>query len=265
LRVRTYGIPGQPVVVVHGGPGAAGYLEPLARPLGRRFQVFEPFQRRSGEVPLAVSQHVADLQAVVEDRCSGKKPVVVGHSWGAMLALCHAAAHPLSVAGVVLVGCGTFDPGARAEMEEILAARVPGEIKERMARVLESDGEDDERFLEMGRLLLPYYSCDPDLSLLTFVHGDARGHRETWQDMLRLQEEGVVPAAFSGIEAPVLMLHGAMDPHPGAMIKRSLGRFLSRLEYREWERCGHYPWLEREVKDEFLAALEEWVDRCHRS
>jgi hypothetical protein len=36
--------------------------------------------------------------------------------------------------------------------------------------------------------------------------------------MIRLQDHGVYPAAFSAIRSPVLMLHGAVDPHPGRMI-----------------------------------------------
>jgi pimeloyl-ACP methyl ester carboxylesterase len=83
--------------------------------------------------------------------------------------------------------------------------------------------------------------------------------------MLRLQAAGVYPAAFSAIDLPVLMLHGAEDPHPGALIRASLEPFLPQLEYHEWNRCGHYPWLERAVRDEFFATLTDWLDRRSRS
>jgi pimeloyl-ACP methyl ester carboxylesterase len=79
--------------------------------------------------------------------------------------------------------------------------------------------------------------------------------------MLRLQEEGVYPAAFAAIETPVLMLHGAADPHPGEMIRASLEPFLPQLEYHEWAPCGHYPWLERAVRDEFFAVMGDWLGR----
>jgi hypothetical protein len=35
---------------------------------------------------------------------------------------------------------------------------------------------------------------------------------------MRLQEIGVYPQAFETIRAPVVMLHGAAEPHPGEMI-----------------------------------------------
>jgi pimeloyl-ACP methyl ester carboxylesterase len=77
--------------------------------------------------------------------------------------------------------------------------------------------------------------------------------------MLRLQEAGVYPAAFAAIRSPVLMLHGAYDPHPGGMIRASLAPYIPQLEYREWERCGHSPWMERSVREEFFAVLWEWI------
>ena len=45
------------------------------------------------------------------------------------------------------------------------------------------------------------------------------------------------------------------------MIRASLAPYLPRLEYHEWERCGHYPWLERAVREEFFWILREWLRR----
>jgi hypothetical protein len=57
------------------------------------------------------------------------------------------------------------------------------------------------------------------------------------------------------------MLHGDVDPHPGAMIYESLKPHLRRLEYRELERCGHYPWLELHARAEFFALLRDRLAR----
>jgi pimeloyl-ACP methyl ester carboxylesterase len=87
--------------------------------------------------------------------------------------------------------------------------------------------------------------------------------------MLRLQEQGVYPAAFAAIDVPVLMLHGDHDPHPGRMIHSGLEPIIQRIEYRELERCGHYPWLEKEAREAFFHALNQWLagkmaGRSHR-
>ena len=82
--------------------------------------------------------------------------------------------------------------------------------------------------------------------------------------MLRLQEDGIYPAAFEAIAAPALMLHGDADPHPGKMIRDSLASTIAHLEYRELARCGHYPWLETAAREPFYALLREWIEAAGR-
>jgi len=255
IQVREYGGGSQVVVLLHGGPGAGGYLAPLARELAGRFRVLEPLQRSSGAEPLTVALHVADLYELVQGACGQTPPALVGHSWGAMLGLAFAAAHPDSVRSLVLIACGTFDAAARAELQATVEKRLDDDLRRRLERLPEECPDPDDRLRLFGDLLLPLYSCDPLARELDVAVCDARGHTETWQDLLRLQVAGVYPAAFASIGAPVLMLHGALDPHPGRLVRASLQPHLPQLEYLEWARCGHYPWLERGVREEFLDVL----------
>ncbi|MCL7453931.1 MAG: alpha/beta hydrolase [Anaerolineae bacterium] len=261
LHIRGYGSTGPDVIVLHGGPGAAGYMAPVARGLAAPFRVLEPFQRGSGGEPLTVARHVADLHEVVTS-CAGEvPPALVGHSWGAMLALCYAAAHPGSVTSLALIGCGTFDPASRQRMRAIRQARMTDPVRARVERLAEQYPDPDERLCAQARLVLPLDSYELEYTDAEPATCDARAHEETWQDMMRLQEAGVYPAAFTAIDAPVLMLHGAVDPHPGHMIEASLRAYLPQLEYREWECCGHYPWLEKAVRAEFFTVLRDWLAR----
>ncbi|HSQ37662.1 MAG TPA: alpha/beta fold hydrolase, partial [Acidimicrobiia bacterium] len=90
----------------------------LARDLADGFTVLEPLQRRSGAVPSTVSRHVEDLAAVLPEGAA-----VVGWSWGAMLGLSFAAAHPGRVRSLALVGCGTYDEASRDDYERAVAVR----------------------------------------------------------------------------------------------------------------------------------------------
>jgi pimeloyl-ACP methyl ester carboxylesterase len=236
-------------------------MAPVARELSKSFRVLEPFQRRSGGKPLTVSQHVADLCDLVDSRCEGSRPALVGSSWGAMLALAFASAHPNSIGPMVLIGCGTFDLTARQCMEATLEERMDDDLRQRVHRLPAELPDPDERLRVLGNLLVPLYSFEPVSTDLEVERCDARGNYEAWDDMVKLQNEGVYPQAFSSIRAPVLMLHGARDPHPGPMIRRSLAPYIPQLEYRQWERCGHYPWLEKAVRGEFFAILQEWLAR----
>lgn len=265
LRVCSYGQVGLPtVLLLHGGPGAPGYLAPVARYLGDSFRVLEPLQRPSGGEPLTVARHVADLHGVVTGRSAGPRPIAVGHSWGAMLGLAYAAAHPESVAALVLVSCGTWDPSSRECLERTRAGRMNEDWRRRLERLSSELSDPDEYLRLAGDLFVELDSWDLIDGHRGFEAWDARANLETWHDMVRMQEAGVYPAAFGGIRVPVLMLHGSEDPHPGARIRQSLLPNLPQLEYREWTRCGHYPWLERAVREEFLETLKEWLQTQFR-
>ena len=234
-------------------------MAPVARGLADSFRIFEPHQRGSGGRPLTVARHIADLHELVASRCGDAPPAVVGHSWGAMLALAYAAAHPESVSSIVLIACGTFDRGARDVMRSVIESRMNEELRHGIDLLPVQFPHPDTRLRALGELVLPLYGYDLATTDQEVQACDSRAYEETWADMLRLQEEGIYPESFACIDAPVLMLHGARDPHPGAMIRRSLEPFLPQLEYHEWERCGHHPWMERAVREEFFVVLREWL------
>lgn len=261
VAVRRYGTGGPVAALLHGGPGAPGEMAGLARDLAGRFRVLEPLQRRSGGVPLTVARHVADLAVALPARAA-----LVGWSWGAMLALSFTSAHPHRVRSLALVGCGTYDRATRDSYEQALASRL-GEEGRRRAEALRrelaaaaSDTAGDRLLGELGRLLAGAQACDPLPDEEGEAVGvDARGHGETWADAIRLQAEGIEPAAFAAITCPVLMLHGDEDPHPGPATRDLLRRFMPQLQYRGLPRCGHQPWAERRARGPFLAALGEWL------
>ena len=35
----------------------------------------------------------------------------------------------------------------------------------------------------------------------------------------------------------------------------------TQLEFHQWERCGHTPWTERYVREEFFSILRAWLTR----
>lgn len=80
LTVRRHGSAGPTVIVLHGGPAAAGSAEPLARGLAGAFRILEPWQRAGGEEPLTVQLHVSDLHELIHAQCIDRRPAIVGES-----------------------------------------------------------------------------------------------------------------------------------------------------------------------------------------
>jgi pimeloyl-ACP methyl ester carboxylesterase len=236
-------------------------MAPVARELSSSFRVIEPLQRRSGDVPVTVGQHVEDLREVIAGQHkSAILPALVGSSWGAQLALAFAAAYPELAGPIVLVGSGTYDPVARREFHRILDERLRPSAGAPGRSTSPAGDPDVALAAEADALTLPY-SYDVLTTDLEMEWVDARGNRETTGDWHRLEAEGRYPASFRSIISPVFMIHGDTDPHPGRMIRDSLLPFLPQLEYVELERCGHYPWIERHAREPFLAVLVAWLAR----
>lgn len=265
IQTRRYGESGPWVVLVHGGPGAPGYMAPVGQALADAYRIVEPFQRAGDrERSLTVQRHIEDMREVIDVYCGNERPALVGHSWGAMLSLAFAAKYPGLSSRLVLAGCGTFDTDARELMKNLRQERTQGERFARLRAQHERETDPDKRLALLGRLMRDADSYDlipEEAARGEIAWYDALGFEQSWADMMRLQKEGVYPAAFAAVREPVTMLHGDYDAHPGRTIFEGLRKVVADIEYVEFEKCGHYPWLEREAKDLFYAALREVLGR----
>lgn len=247
------------MLVLHGGPAAPGYMKPMAAELAGQFRVIEPFQRGSSDEPLTVAQHVRDLQETIVTYCGDERPLLVGHSWGAMLALAWAAEHADTPQAIVLVGSGSFDETTRQRMQAIRESRMDATFRRHLEKLPQKHPKPNVRLAVLGGLYQRLDSVDL-IRVRNHLHPcDAAAHEQTWNDMVRLQHAGVYPQAFAAIECPVIMLHGDEDPHPAAMIRESLSPYLPQLEHHSWPNCGHYPWLERAAYADFYKTLTDWL------
>lgn len=112
LRVREIaGPPGATTVVLHHGLASSQRIWDLLLPALAAHHRVVTFDARGHGLSAKPSsgygfdRTVTDLRAVIRATRAGR-PVVAGHSWGAMVALETAARHPRGVAGAVLVDGG---------------------------------------------------------------------------------------------------------------------------------------------------------------
>ncbi|KWK58478.1 hypothetical protein WM15_01895 [Burkholderia ubonensis] len=119
---------GVPLVLLHGGPGCPhDYLEPFealadARPVLFYDQLGCGASDRPDDPALwQLERFVLELEAVIDTL--GPGPVhLLGHSWGTMLALDYALAHPERVASLVLASPCLSMTRVRADMARLKAA-----------------------------------------------------------------------------------------------------------------------------------------------
>ena len=123
FHYRDWGGEGQPVALVHGLASNCRIWDLVAPILSRRFRVVALDQRGHGEsfkpdTGYDFATVTADLRGFL-GILGIENPIIVGHSWGADVALEYAINYPASVRGICFVDGGTIDisgqPGATLE------------------------------------------------------------------------------------------------------------------------------------------------------
>ena len=161
MFVRHYGDSGPLVLVLHGGPAAVGDVARIAKGISGTFHAVEPWQRGSEGSPLTVARHVSDLHELATELDEDSPLAIVGHSWGAMLALCYAAEHPGEAGPIVLVGCGTFDRSSRSIMQATIKERMDDDVRDNLRRLSTQVSDPAEQFMQTFKLTRHIFDYDP--------------------------------------------------------------------------------------------------------
>ena len=156
---------GYPVIVLHGGPGLDhGYFRPWLDPLSDRLRLIFVDQRGHGrsdpaEDPdgLSVEQFARDVSSIARalrlDRYA-----VMGHSFGAFVALQHAVDFPGEASHHILVG-GVPSLRWLEAVEGNLATFEPAELRESVAAswARESEVRTVEELRQLTRDQMPFH------------------------------------------------------------------------------------------------------------
>jgi len=257
---RKHGSAPYGIAVLHGGPGAYGSVAPVARELSGIGGTLEPFQTAE-----SIDGQVAELAGILQQHA--RLPVaLVGHSWGAWLAVLFAARYPEMVRKLVLVGSGPFEAGYAGQIMPTRLSRISPDRRERfdeLMRLLHSpDTAGREAVVEeLGSMLGPTDTFDPlppcpeDKEMeLPFRPG---GFTELMEEAQRMRRDGELLRLAGQVRCPVTAIHGDYDPHPADGVRKPLERLLPGFRFILLENCGHEPWRERRARERFYEALRQ--------
>jgi pimeloyl-ACP methyl ester carboxylesterase len=254
--LRTYG--GKPfsVAVVHGGPGAAGEMAPVARALAGEWGVLEPLQTAT-----SVTGQIEELRTVLEDHAD--LPVtLIGYSWGAWLSTLCAAYHPALVKQLILVSSGPFEEKYAADIQMTRLGRLDDDERREIHAMTEAMKDPavrdkDALLARFGTLFAKADACDPT----TLGGGELKVcwdiHTRVWKEAAQLRSSGKLLALAKRIECPVQAVHGDCDPHPAEGVRKPLTAALEDFQFTLLQHCGHKPWIERRAADAFYALLKQ--------
>lgn len=255
---RRYGSAPFRLAVLHGGPGAAGEMAPVARELSRFCGVLEPLQGAG-----SVAGQVGELSAVLAEHAAF--PVtLVGHSWGAWLAVLFAAEHSSLVGKLVLVGSGPFEARYAAGILDTRLQRLP-EGRRLQARALiealdQAGGDAPDLCDRLGRIL----STTDQFDALPNLAEDAVDFRpdifrSVWPEAGALRESGELLRAARALRCPVTAIHGDYDAHPAEGVREPLSRAVADFRFVLLTGCGHAPWRERAAREAFFRVLRREI------
>jgi proline iminopeptidase len=249
LFVRRIGA-GPAAVVLHGGPGAHhDYLLPAFDALAEGRELVYYDQRGGGrsavarDVPVGWTEHVADLEAL-RGTWAMDRLTLVGYSWGGLLAVLYALAHPSRVAKLALVSPAPTWRTAREQFERVFTHRNLDPSFQEARRKLRESGlrERDpaafnQRIFELS--VAPYFYDPARARDLTPFRVTGRTQQEVWESLGNFDLRPQLPALLG---MPSLVLHGENDPIPIEAARAAAD--LIGAEFHAVPRCGHVPYVE---------------------
>jgi len=277
LYVRTIG-QGPPVIVLHGGPDFdQAYLLPALDLLADELQLIYYDQRGRGRSAENVQPEEVTLASDVEDLDRVRQhfhldaPVVLGHSWGTVLALEYALRHPSRVSQLILMNPASPSASDVAIVRKAYLEAL-GADADRQRQIMESAAYregDPEAVAARYRIHFTHalqrtedYEALMAAMTAAFIRQGREGilearavedrlMRETWQ----MPGYDLIPRLRS-LSVPTLVITGDHDFIPVEIAAR-IAQAIPGAKLVTIEDCGHFTYLE--CPDEVRSAVGEFL------
>ena len=270
---------GAPMIVLHGGPDFdISYLLPEMDRLSDKFHLIYYDQRGRGRSADSVKPEDVSLESEMADLDQVRehfhldKVILLGHSWGTVLALEYALRHPEHVSRLVLMDPA---PASVADMDRFRKERVDRwpvlmELKKAIADTKAYNEADPEAVVAYYRVhFKPAFARSEDYEKL-ILRMQARFIEQGREGILKsravegrlMSETWASPNGYDlqpklkGLNMPTLVITGDHDFFPFAA--EDIAQAIPGAHLVTLKDCGHFPYLEcptrlREQIDAFFS------------
>jgi proline iminopeptidase len=263
---------GYPVLILHGGPGAVdhrffgNYLDALCDHY-RLILIDARSQGRSEPAPQATwsfQQFMQDVSAVARAMKLGHY-AVLGHSYGAFVALQHAVSFPGN-AEQTIVSNGV--PSMRflwEHVERSLREFEPAELREQVTASWEREkiAQTQEDVADLMHHQMPFHFANPCDPRIADFEKTAAPAMYAPAVLRHLAIQGYGPfdceAELNQIKQPVLVLAGRYDRTCSIEGAKAIARAVPSSELVIFERSGHVPFVEEQER--YIEAVRNFLDR----
>jgi proline iminopeptidase len=252
---------GSPILLLSGGPGLSSkQLSTLRDSLSQKYKCILFDQRGTGQshtspldsTTINLKQSVEDISSLLK-KLKLDRVTIVGHSWGAMLAVNFAIAHPSQINKLVLIGSGPLAFSDFVIQQDNIIARATRAEREYIERLQDSisqaksPSESAAYRKQFGKQFLRLISYDAMRidSIFEEVSKSKLNPKMQilmWQDLQRMNYN--VKSKIGSLNFPTLVICGRQDPiglFPSIYLKELNNKF-----NLVWvEKSGHFTWLEQ--------------------
>lgn len=230
LEIAYVEIPGaEPaLVLVHGFTDTSRSFSLLEPHLAGR-RLIMPDLRGHGASPagkgFGITDFADDIAGLIR-RLQLDRPLVVGHSLGAMVAIALAARHKELIAGLVVMA-GTLKPDFASDHPLVAGVQA-----------LRDPISPADPFYDW------WHDCRPGVPqpFLAGLAKDASAMPAArWRAILEEIRRADLTSAAQGVQTPTLIIAGACDPLFGEAHQQALWRCLAGARLVRAEACGHNP------------------------
>ena len=268
LGYETFGTESRalPVIAVNGGPGLSHtYMvqnDMWERIAQHRLVVFYD-QRGTGAskhvqpgAPQTMDAQVADLDAV-RARLGLDKIALVGDSYGGLLSMAYAAAHPEHVAKLVL----SDSPGPSWKKIVHVLPQVFPDIEEQNSQEQQKLGPMTDAAAQAGlrnHFRMIFYSPENRDAYLSHV-GDLGFEPAVAEAISKATADIDLSSRIVAFSFPVLVINGRYDMNVAPLTAWELAHAIPGAKLEIFEKSSHFPWYEE--PDKYVAVLQEFLGK----
>jgi proline iminopeptidase len=267
IYYRVFGT-GKPILIINGGPGmnSNGFAD-LAQRLAINNQTIIYDQRGTGQSTLdKIDSSTISMKLMTEDievlrkHLNIKSWIVLGHSFGGMLASYYATLYPKNIDALILSSSGGIDLDLLTYVQESINARLTTteykEVNFWTTKISDGDTTHATR-LKRGMALAPAYVVNrKNIPLIAerLTQGNAELNGLIWSDMQKIKFD--CSKKLADFKKPVLIIQGKED-----VVKERTAlkahEVLKNSRIVLLDKSSHYGWLD--APQDFFPEVNQFI------